>query len=152
MRQIALQSVSFIFSVGVIKRTERINLINDEYLSKINTNITTGKERREINNIELLESYLNNKYNNKYNNKFRSLYFENIFFEEQVKYFNNAKLIICAHGAVMSNMFFCKEGTQIIEVTCDMHWIFFDIISDILKLNHKKCYKNNFNDIIKLIE
>ena len=53
-----------------------------------------------------------------YSDKFKALYFENIAFEEQVLYFNNAKLIICAHRAVMSNMFFCKKGTTIIEVTC----------------------------------
>ncbi len=134
--------------VILVKRNARINLIDDEYLSKINKNITTGKERREINNIDKLESFLIEKFKN----KFKSLYFENISFEEQIKYFNNAKLIICAHGAVMSNMFFCKEGTKIIEVTCNTKWEFFDKISNILKLNHIKCNKNNFENIIKLIE
>ena len=38
----------------------------------------------------------------------------------------------------MSNMFFCKEGTKFIEVTCDKIWVFFDKISNILKLNHVK--------------
>jgi hypothetical protein len=134
--------------VILIKRNDRINLIDDEYLSKINTNVTTGRERREINNIIDIEILLNKKYEN----KFKSLYFENLQFEEQVKYFNNAKLIICAHGAVMSNMFFCKEGTKIIEVTCNCNWPFFDTISKILKLNHIKCYENNFNSLKKYIE
>ena len=134
--------------VLLIKRNERINLIDDEYLSRINTNTTTGRERREINNIEKVESYLKEKYKE----KFKSLYFENISFEEQIKYFNNAKLIICAHGAVMSNMFFCKEGTKIIEVTCNCKWSFYDEISNILKLNHIKCHKNDFDIIIKYIE
>lgn len=134
--------------VILIKRGNRINLIDDEYLSKINTNITTGKERREINNIIDIENFLNKKYEN----KFKSLYFENLPFEEQVKYFNNAKLIICAHGAVMSNMFFCKEKTKIIEVTCGVEYDFFDKISNILKLNHIKCHENNVDDIIKCIK
>ena len=133
--------------VILIKRNGRINLINDEYLSKINTNITTGKERREINNIIDIEQFLQSKYEN----KFKSLYFENLPFEDQVKYFNNAKLILCAHGAVMSNMFFCKEGTTIIEVTCGKHWPFFDKLSNILNLNHIKCHENNFDSIIKYI-
>jgi hypothetical protein len=132
----------------LVKRNDRINLIDDEYLQKINTNIWTGKERREINDINDIEFFLQKRYEN----KFKSLYFENLPFEEQIKYFNNAKLIICAHGAVMSNMFFCKEGTTIIEVTCDCTWPFFDKISNILKLNHIKCYKNNIEDIIKCIE
>lgn len=97
-----------ILNVRRVKRNDRINLIDDKYLSKINTNVTTGKERREINNIIDIENFLNKKYEN----KFKSLYFENLPFEEQIKYFNNAKLIICAHGAVMSNMFFCKEETK----------------------------------------
>ena len=133
--------------VILIKRNDRINLIDDEYLSKINMNVTTGKERREINNIIDIEEFLQNKYKN----KFKSLYFEKLPFEEQVKYFNNSKLIICAHGAVMSNMFFCKEGTTIIEVTCLCRWPFFDKISNILNLNHIKCHENSFDSIIKYI-
>jgi len=134
--------------VILIKRDGRINLIDDDYLKKINTNISTGKERREINNINNIENYLKNKYGN----NFMSLYCENIPFEEQVKYFNNAKLIICAHGAVMSNMFFCKEGTTIIEVTCCANWDFFNKISKTLNLNHIKCSKNEMNEIINCIE
>lgn len=76
----------------------------------------------------------------------------NITFKEQVLYFNNAKLIICAHGAVMSNMFFCKERTKIIEVTCDFDWMFFNQISKILNLQHIKCMKNNFNEVINYIK
>jgi len=135
--------------VILIKRGERKQLINDEYLQKLNNNngIRTGKERREINNINSIELFLKNKYKD----DFKSLYFEDLEFEEQIKYFNNAKLIICAHGAVMSNMFFCKEGTKIIEVTCGCGWEFFNVISKILKLKHIKCHKNNKNRIIQII-
>uniref|UniRef100_A0A6C0F528 Glycosyltransferase 61 catalytic domain-containing protein n=1 Tax=viral metagenome TaxID=1070528 RepID=A0A6C0F528_9ZZZZ len=133
--------------VILIKRSDRVNLINDKYLSKLNTNPTTGKERREIDNIDNVEAYLTNKYGN----AFKALFFENISFENQVLYFNNAKLIICAHGAVMSNMFFCKENTKIIEVTCKMHWNFFNKISSILNLNHIKCTTNEYNAVINCI-
>tara|TARA_B100001094_G_C17934871_1_gene672585 strand:+ start:87 stop:848 length:762 start_codon:yes stop_codon:yes gene_type:complete len=134
--------------VILIKRNDRVNLIDDEYLQKLNTNITNGKERREIKDIIDIELFLQKKYKN----KFKSLYFENLPFKEQIKYFNNSKLIICAHGAVMSNMFFCKEGTKIIEVVCDNGWPFFDKISNILKLNHIKCHTNDYYSIIKCIE
>ena len=116
--------------------------------NKQRTNISTGKERREINNIDKVESYLKTKYSN----KFKSIYFENITFEEQILYFNNAKLIICAHGAVMSNMFFCKEGIKIIEVTCGITWHFFDKMSKILNLSHIKCVKNTFHEVINCIK
>jgi hypothetical protein len=131
----------------LIKRGKRINLIDDKYLSTINDNFENGKERREINDIINVEKFLQNKYKN----KFKSLEFEKLPFEEQVKYFNNAKLIICAHGAVMSNMFFCKEKTKIIEVTCGTLYPFFDKISNILNLHHIKCHENKFNNIIKII-
>ena len=65
-------------------------------------------------------------------------------FYEQIKYYNNAKIIICAHGASMSNMLFCKQGTIILEVTCDMTWDFFDITSTVLKLIHVKCNDNKY--------
>lgn len=131
----------------LVKRGGRINLIDDETLSSMTKNVTTGKERREIKNIEKLESYLNDRFGD----KFKSMYFESIPFQDQVGIFNNAKLIVCAHGAVMSNMFFCKEGTTVIEVKCcGKVWGFFDTISKILKLNHLKC-KNNVEDIIKCI-
>ena len=136
-------------SVILVKRGERKELVDDTIISNLGEdNKSTGKERREINNISKLETYLQNKYSD----KFKSLYFENLSFEEQVCNFNNAKLIICAHGAVMSNMFFCKENTFILEVTCGKSWKFFDKISEILNLNHIKCYKNNYHNIIKHIE
>ena len=71
-----------------------------------------------------------------------------MLFKEQVKLFNNAKVIILAHGAAMSNMFFCKKGTTIIEVTCNRKWPFFDKISSILELNHIKVDDNNIDTII----
>ena len=134
--------------VLLIKRNERVELLNDKCLQKLNNNISTGKERREIHNIDIVDIYLKEKYNDKY----KSVYFENIPFKEQVLYFNNAKMIICAHGAVMSNMFFCKEKTKIIEVTCNTNWPFFDKISSILILNHIKCINNNCYKVIECIE
>lgn len=134
--------------VLLIKRNERVELLNDKFLQKLNNNVSTGKERREIHNINIIDAYLKEKYNDKY----KSVYFENIPFKEQVLYFNNAKMIICAHGAVMSNMFFCKEKTIIFEVTCNTNWPFFDKISSILNLNHKKCINNNCYKIIECLE
>lgn len=134
--------------VLLIKRGGRNELIDDEYLKNENKNVTNGKERREIDKINQVNNFLMKKYQN----KFKSMVFERLPFQEQVKYFNNAKLIICAHGAVMSNMFFCKERTKIIEVTCDKKWIFYDKISKILKLKHIKCSKNIYKNIINCIK
>jgi hypothetical protein len=112
----------------LIKRDDRIPLIDDPYLISLNTNITTGKERREIDQIDKLESHLQRNYNT----NFRALYLERLSFEEQVRYFHNASFIICAHGAGISNIFFCEKGTTIFEVVCGREWEFFDVISTIL--------------------
>jgi hypothetical protein len=134
--------------VILIRRSTRVELISDEYLKKINNNFKNGKERREINNIERIEKYLETKYSD----NFKSLFFENLPFKEQVKYFNNARLIICAHGAVMANMFFCKENATIIEVTCNTNWDFFNKISKNVNLKHIKCNKNEYKNVIDCIE
>ncbi len=134
--------------VILIKRGGRKELIDDVELQKINKNITTGKERREIDDVDKVDEYLQNKYND----LFKSLYLENIKFEEQVKYFNNAKLIICAHGAGMSNLFFCKKQTKVIEVVCNTYWLFFDVITRINNIVHIKCNENKYKKIIELID
>jgi len=134
----------------LIKRHNTVNLIDNEVLKeqlkKDNRTLTSGSDRREIYNIDLVEEHLKNKYSN-----FKSLFLEFISFEEQVKYFNNAKLIILAHGAAMANMFFCKQGTTIIEVTCNTKAPFFNKISNILKLNHIKHQINTPESIINCI-
>ena len=128
----------------LIKRDDRIPLIDDSYLTSINTNITTGKERREIDQIDRLSAHLESIHGP----NFRAVYLERLSFEEQVRYFHGASFIICAHGAGMSNMFFCKSSTTIFEVVCGREWEFFDVISTILSLNHIKCYTNDINVII----
>jgi len=128
----------------LIKRDDRIPLIDDSYLKQLNTNITTGKERREIDQIDRLSAHLEHAHGP----NFRALYLEHIAFEEQIRYFYNASFIICAHGAGMSNMFFCEKGTTIFEVVCEREWEFFDVISATLSLNHIKCNTNDINVII----
>lgn len=128
----------------LIKRDDRISLIDDPYLRSLNTNITTGKERREIDQIDRLSEHLEHAHGP----NFRAIYLERLSFEEQVRYFHSASFIICAHGAGMSNMFFCKSATTIFEVVCGREWEFFDVISKTLSLNHIKCHTNDINVII----
>jgi len=134
--------------VILIKRDVIKNLIDDPELEKINTNKSTGKERREINNIDQVECFLRNKYQG----DFKSIYLEHMSFKKQVRYFNNARLIVMAHGAAMSNLFFCKPNTTVIEVTCCTFWEFFNKITNILKLKHVKCHQNNPRSVIDCIK
>ncbi len=137
--------------VLLIKRGNSTKLINDTFLeNKLNNlssnlqkwKLSNGNERREINNIDQLENYLKNNCNS-----FESIYLEEMDFEKQVKYFYNAQIIIGAHGAGFSNMFFCNPQTIILEVTCNRAWHFFDIISNKLKLKYYKLNKNNVESI-----
>lgn len=134
----------------LIQRGGRINLIDDPELKVVNQNVTTGKERREINDIEKLKIILQGSAESKHY-LFETVILENISFEEQIRYFNNAKIIICAHGAGMSNMLFCKKSATIIEITCGCGFKFFDTISSKLGLTHIKCHKNNVDEIIKIL-
>lgn len=134
--------------VVLVKRGERIELIDDEYLKQINENIKTGRERREIKNIEIVEEYLKEKYCD----KFKSFYMEEQPFEDQVNIFNNAKLIVMAHGAALSSVFFCKLETTVIEVTCGRKYPWFDIFTGKLKINHIKIEKNEPNHIIEYLQ
>lgn len=109
-------------------------------------NITSGNHRREIKKINKLHEILTKKYKNNY----KMIQLQNHSFKQQVNYFYNAKIIILAHGAAMSNMFFCKKNTKIIEVTDGNKWLFFDKISNILKLNHLKC-ENKIENILNKI-
>ena len=134
--------------VILIKRWKRVNLKKKSYKKDTKRILSNGMERRKIKFIYKVEKFLKEKYKD----NFKCLILEHYSFEEQVKYFNNCKFIICAHGAAMSNMLFCKEDTKILEVTCNSKWPFFDKISDTLNLNHFKCHNNQPESIINLIE
>lgn len=60
-------------------------------------------------------------------------------------------MIVCSHGAVMSNMFFCKEGTTVIEVGGGQYQCF-NKIAKILNLNLITHKANNYTKIINCIK
>jgi hypothetical protein len=118
----------------LIRRGGRIELLNDPALQKINRNKTTGSERREIKEVQHLEMFLKRRYAH----RIKTVYMETQPFEEQIKYFNNAKLIIMAHGAAMSSLIFCKPGiTTVMEVGI-VNYPWFNNCAKKLDLNHLK--------------
>jgi hypothetical protein len=131
-------------SVILIQRGKRVKLIDDTQLQEQNGNYTNGAERREIDNIEKVKMFMKKMFGN----DFQTLILENIQFEDQIQYFNNAKIIVCAHGACMSNLFFCKKNTILFEVTCGESWSFFDTITTNLQIKHHKINDNNCDVII----
>lgn len=130
--------------VILIERGERIELMIDDELKKKNTNVTTGKERREINDIELLKEFLENKYGD----KFKALIFETMEFRDQIKYFKNAKIVIGVHGGGLANILFCKPNTALIEISGggDFGWHFLNDSCKLLEVKQIKCE----NELIKI--
>lgn len=130
--------------VLLIERGVNKNLINAQDKLQIKTKnkkmLTTGKERREIANIDKLKTFLNE-------NKipYKCIMLEHMDIEEQIKYFYNAKIIIAAHGAALSNLLFCNEKTSLIEV--GGNWAFFNTITKALAIHHVKC-ENDLSIVI----
>ena len=122
----------------LIKRYGRVELLSDPGLRAINHNVSTGKERREIADIDVVEEHLRKLYGA----RVQALHLEFVPFADQVRHFAKARLIVAAHGAALSNLVFCAPGTRVIEVTCGPEWPFFDTISRLLGLDHVKCHDN----------
>ena len=60
------------------------------------------------------------------NEGFTSYKVGQLSFQEQIYLFNNAKIIIGAHGAAFANLAFCKKDTKIIEIKPKKHPNFVD--------------------------
>lgn len=125
----------------LIERGDRVNLIDDPDLSKLNTNVKNGRERREIKNIDTLKGMLSQEYAEKY----ESVILETLSFTEQIKYFNNAQVVIGIHGAGLANLFFCRRDAIVIEIFIPVTE-YFDVITTGVGMRHHKC-KNDINSI-----
>lgn len=135
--------------VLLIRRGERVELIKDKILVEQldDRALTTGRERREIGQIEKLEALLSEKVKS-----FKVLYLENIPFREQINYFKNARYIIGAHGAGLSNMVFCEPGCKILEVTCGAVYGLFNQFSRDLSLDYIKIHNNSPRGVLDVFE
>ena len=80
-----------------------------------------------INNREII-NFLEDK-------GFTSYKLGQLSFQEQIYLFNNAKIIIGAHGAAFANLAFCKKNTKILEIKPKKHPNFFQHISRIKELD-----------------
>lgn len=130
----------------LIQRGDRIKLINDSELARRDHNVTTGKERREIKQIEVLKTYLNEHYQQ----RFRCVMLEHMTFIDQVKAFMQAKMVIGIHGAGLANILFSKPGTVLIEIRQDFKWHFLNNSCRTLAIKHI-LVNNNLGEITKVI-
>jgi capsular polysaccharide biosynthesis protein len=49
-------------------------------------------------------------------NNFEILYCEELGFDEQVKFFSEAAIVVSPHGSALTNIVFCKNNTQVIDI------------------------------------
>ncbi len=117
-----------------------VNKIRSKFLNKSSNNNKKRKLFIDRSDSIFLHSQIEN-YNQissllkKYN--FEKIKLTNLTFEEQITYFNEAEIIVGAHGAGLCNLIFCSPKTRIIELTshnykCDV----FRNISSINNLNY----------------
>jgi len=125
-----------------------ILLINNYSENINNKNNYFLKNSQRIDDIKRIEKF----FKNNYKNNIKCIDPINETLEEFIYYLNNCKVVVCPHGFIFSNLFFCKRNAIIIEITSDKKWIFFDKITEKLGLLHYKCSKNTTESIINIIK
>lgn len=90
---------------------------------------------REIINVDVVEKYFESI-------GYTVLDLNNISFHDQIQIFGNAKKIVAPSGAALTNLIFCKPGTDVIEINPDIESHLTEIFKQMCW-----CYKLNFNRI-----
>ena len=100
------------------------NYIHNDYLKNfeqenilIYTKRNTGNDRRSISNENDIINILQN-YCSKQNLKFVNFFYNDYTFEERIKLFNKAKLVIGVHGSANFHTLFCKNNVKVVEFIC----------------------------------
>ena len=136
-----------------------INYLKNKFL-KINNNFQGKKLFIDRSDSKYFHSQIENI--DELYKLFKSYDFEilkltNFSFQEQISLFNNAKIIVGAHGAGLCNLIFCRSKTKVIEISnkefkCDL----FKNISKFNNLEYHKLVsisdvpKNRINPDIKV--
>ena len=135
---------SWFAPIVLVQRGENRELVSHPDLK---TDKKTGAEVREITEIEVLKSHLEENYSSYH----KTVILEDLPLKDQMECFANAKIIIAAHGSALSNMLFCQPNTIVIEVDCGPKWEFFNTISSSLKIKHLLC-PNDLEQIKKALD
>jgi len=137
-------------------KTEEFDFFRNYMFTKFPTKISSWspailliQKENEIENIELLKSYLDNFYPSNY----KCIIAEEMPLKERMAYFANAKIIIGAHKESLIYTLFCQPDTCIIQVDSNKtkSYKLFDSIPSNLKLKHLLC-PNDLNQIKKALE
>ena len=85
---------------------------------------------------------------------FTVVHLEHMHWSEQIKIFSSASFIVAPHGAGLSNLIFCKEGTKVVEIFNPqyVHWCYWQLssIKDLLYYPYIENYNSeNLNHSVK---
>jgi capsular polysaccharide biosynthesis protein len=109
-----------------LDKAEKFECNNKVYIDR-----SSGAKHCQFINQAEIEGYLKEKGFTKYK-------LENLSFSNQLYLFKNAKYVVGAHGAGLSNLAFCNKNTNIIEVRPNDHPnTIYKRLSDINKLNYR---------------
>lgn len=111
-------SIEFFNSINKSQNKPNINI----YISR-----KLASKRKITNESEIID--ILKKYN------YEIVYCENIPFVDQVKLFSLAKNIVAPHGAGLTNLFWSKSNTTILELSSQIKQPFFETLSKHKKMN-----------------
>ncbi len=120
------------------KKYLKNKLNNSNYSKKIYINREEDsilKNRRIINNKEVQDLLTNHG--------FKIISLSNYSFKEQVKIFNNAKIIVGLHGAGFANLIFSKPHTKVIELSSKYSGNVLQYLAKRCHLDYKKIVDSN---------
>ncbi len=118
-----------------------INILRNKFLKNIEN---TAQEKlyidrsdskyfhSQIENVEELNKFLKK-------NNFKILKLSKFTFKDQISLFQNAKIIVGAHGAGLCNLIFCRPKTKVIEFSNKKFKC--DVFKNICKINNLDYYK-----------
>jgi hypothetical protein len=109
---------------------------------------STGSQRREISEFDKVHDIMKRMYTD-----VSCIQLEDMTIDQQMNVFRHATLIVCAHGAAMTNMLFCKQRhTTVVEVTCGTIYHPFIRIANELQIQLLRVPANTPADIQRELE
>jgi hypothetical protein len=132
----------------VEKRSENLNEARDIFY-------TSGKQRRDVLNHDVLADELRHIYGNNIGN----IILENKSIFHQYQLFKKASIVIGQHGAALSNIFFMNKNTNLIEIMSPWRLTgnHFSNLANFLRIHYDNVFMRrdidnvNIDDVIRLL-
>jgi hypothetical protein len=97
-----------LWALNFLRQTFLRNVVNTKSHRKLYISRRNATTRRLLNEQDIIE-YLESL-------NFEIIEAENLKFEDQIKLFNEAEVVVSPHGSGLSNIVFCKKNTKVIDL------------------------------------